>query len=459
MGTTIKPRERETIIRALQAGVVPRIGLHHIQVGRKDEVAALLSDIENVEKGGAAVRFIIGRFGTGKTFFLNLVRTVALEKKFVVASADITNERRLHATGGQARALYSELMKNLATRAKPLGGALSSVVERWISTVDHRIRTDGGDDADVEKEIYRQLLPLQDLVSGYDFAAVLNQYLRGYLTHNDPLRESAIRWLRAEYSTKTDARRDLGVRSIIDDANIYDYLKLLAAFVHLAGYQGLWINIDEMVVLSHRLPSSRARQANYEAILHVVNDCLQCNVGRIGFLFSGTDEFLEDRRRGLFSYEALATRLADNTFARDGVKDLSGPVIRLDNLTPEDIYVLLTNIRRVHATGRSDMHPVPDEALESFLQYCSRILGDAYFKTPRDSVKNFIQFLNVLEQNPQKSWRDVLKVSAGAASDPVPTSASPANGRRSRQVAPNIDTPLHEEHGDDVDRLATFRLK
>jgi hypothetical protein len=410
MATKIKPRERKAIIQSLQAGVVPSIGLHHIQVGRKDEVAAVLKDLEYLAQGGAAIRFVIGRFGSGKTFFLNLMRILAMEKKFVVLQADITTERRLYATGGQARALYAELMRNMSTKAKPMGGALPSVVERWISNVDHQVRTNGGKEEDVQKEIYRQLQPLQDYVSGYDFAAVISQYLQGYQSADDHLQQAAIRWLRAEYTTKTEARRDLDVRNIIDDAQFYDYIKLMAAFVRLAGYKGLLVNIDEMVVLSHRLNSSKARNSNYEAILRILNDCLQGNVSCLGFLFGGTDEFLEDNRRGLFSYEALKRRLAANTFAADGLKDFSGPVISLENLTPEDLYVLLMNIRHVFSNGNPENYIIPDDALDKFLLYCNKHLGAEYFKTPGDSVKKFVNFLNVLEQNPEKNWRSILNV-------------------------------------------------
>ncbi len=262
----------------LRAGVVPRVGLRHLQVGRLDEVAAVLEDLERIEQGGASIRFIIGRYGAGKSFFLNLARMVALERKFVVAQADITLERRLHGSGGQARSLYAELMRNLATRAKPEGGALANVVERWVSDLDHEVRSSGGTDSDVLGEIKNQLKPLQDLVSGFDFATVVGRYVEGFQAHNDALMGSALRWLRAEYRTKTEARQDLDVRSIIDDAQFYDYLKLFAAFVRLAGYAGLLVNIDEMGVFSHRLNSSQARTANYEVLLRILNDCLQGNV-------------------------------------------------------------------------------------------------------------------------------------------------------------------------------------
>ena len=282
----------------------------------------MLDDLRRIEEGGASIRFIIGRYGAGKSFFLNLARTVALERKFVVAQADVTLERRLHGSSGQARNLYAELMRNLTTRAKPDGGALTNVVERWVSDLDHQVRTSGGTDSDVLREIKNQLKPLQDLVSGFDFATVIGRYVEGFQAHNDSLMGSALRWLRAEYRTKTEARQDLDVRSIIDDVQFYDYLKLFAAFVRLAGYAGLLINIDEMGVFSHRLNSSQARTANYEVLLRILNDCLQGNVAGIGFLFGGTNTFLEDRRRGVFSYEALATRLADNAFAKTGTQGL-----------------------------------------------------------------------------------------------------------------------------------------
>lgn len=408
MSIPIKPRERDAILTSLRAGVVPRIGLHHLQVGRRDEVAAILDDLGRIEQGGATVRFIIGRYGAGKSFFLNLARMVALERKFVVAQADITSQRRFHGTGGQARGLYAELMQNLATRARPEGSAIASIVERWVSDVDHETRSAGGSEGDVLRAIEEQLKPLQDLVSGYDFAAVVGKYLLGFQSHHEALMAAALRWLRAEYRTKTEARQDLGVRTIIDDATFYDYLKLLAAFVRLAGFAGLLVNIDEMGVLSHRLNHAQARNANYETILRIVNDCLQGNVCGIGFLFGGTDTFLEDHRRGMASYEALGSRLADNVFARDGLKDFSGPVIHLRNLSPEDLFVLLHNIRNVFALGDSTKFLIDEEGLRAFMAHCAAILGASFFLTPREAVKAFGGLLSVLEQNPGADWRTLL---------------------------------------------------
>ena len=397
----IKRRERDTIIQALRAGVVPRLGLQHIQVGRAREIEELVRDIERVGEGGAAIRFVIGEYGSGKTFFLNLIRLVALEKGMVVLSADLAPDRRLHATGGQARSLYAEMTRNASTRTKPDGGAMASIVERFASQSVRAAETADREPGEVIRE---KLAHLENLTGGYDFATVVCRYWEGFETGDEELKSAALRWLRAEYSTRTDARKALGVRTIIDDSNVYDELKLLALFVREAGYQGLVVSLDELVNL-YKLTSSQARSANYEQILRILNDVLQGSASHLGFMLGGTPEFLMDTRRGLYSYEALQSRLAENTFARDGLVDLSGPVIRLANLSPEDMYVLLANIRRVM---QGEIPCLPDEALTAFMAHCSNRIGDAYFRTPRNTVTAFVNLLSVLEQNPSANWRELI---------------------------------------------------
>ena len=272
-------------------------------------------------------------------------------------------------------------------------------------TVCHGSRERRGEDGTKSQRRHTsKLAHLEEMVGGYDFAAVIARYWEGYDTDNEELKSSALRWLRGEYSTRTEARRDLGVRTIVDDASLYDQLKLMAAFAKEAGYQGVVVSLDEMVNL-YKLVSSQARQSNYEQILRILNDVLQGTAQHIGFLMGGTPEFLMDTRRGLYSYAALQSRLAENSFARDGMVDLRGPVIRLANLTPEDMFVLLTNIRRVM---QDEDTAVPDEALTAFMTHCSTRIGDAYFRTPRNTVKEFVNMLSVLEQNPGTGWRDLV---------------------------------------------------
>jgi hypothetical protein len=400
----IKPRERDTVIQALVAGVVPRVGLHHIQVGRAAEVGALVKDIDRIADGGSSCRFIIGEYGAGKTFFLSLMRLIALERRCVTIHADLAPDRRIHATGGQARGLYAEAVRNMATRTKQEGGALPSVVERFVTECVKEASEQGlGTEAVIDK----RLSALQEMVGGHDFATVLKAYWQASEDGNEALKASALRWLRAEFSTKTEARQALGVRNIIDDADIYDSLKLLAQFVRLAGYSGLVIVFDEMVNL-YKLQSAQARNQNYEQILRVVNDMLQGNSEGVGFIFGGTPEFLMDSRRGLFSYEALQSRLAENQFAGQGLIDMSGPVIRLQSLSPEELLILLSNIRSVFALGDPARHLVPDEALAAFMAHCNQRIGEAYFRTPRNTIKAFVQLLSILEQNPSAQWSEII---------------------------------------------------
>ncbi|MFC0545857.1 ATP-binding protein [Kutzneria chonburiensis] len=411
----LRSKDRDTIINALRSGVVPRVGFQHIQVGRADEITAFTDDVRRIADGGAAVRFVIGEYGAGKTFFLNLMRSVAAEHKLVTTAADLTPDRRLQASGGQARALYSELMRNISTRSAPDGGALPGVVERFVTSAVQEATAAG---TAPDTVIARRLDALSENVGGYDFAQVIAAYWRGHDTGNEQLKSDAIRWLRGEFSTRTDARAALGVRTIVDDNNFYDQLKLLAQFVRLAGFGGLMVCLDEMVNL-YKLGHAGARKSNYEQVLRIVNDGLQGTVTGLGVYFGGTPELLMDTRRGLYSYEALRSRLAENAFAVGGLVDHTGPVLRLASLTPEDMYLLLEKLRHVYAGGDPDQYLVPDEALGAFMGHCSDKVGDAYFRTPRNTIKEFVNLLAVLAQNPGVRWEDTLsQVSVAAESNP-----------------------------------------
>ncbi|WP_447747721.1 ATP-binding protein [Pseudomonas nicosulfuronedens] len=430
--STIRAKDRDAVIQSLRAGVVPRVGQHLIQVGRVGELESLIRDVERLSDGGSAFRVVIGEYGAGKTFFLNLVRAIAMERKLVTMHADLNPDRRLHATGGQARSLYAELAKNMSTRTKPDGGALQGIVEKFIAQAKAEAKSSGKSSEEV---IRAHLDELTEMVNGYDFADVIAAYCKGFEEGNEQLKADAIRWLRGEFTTKTDARVALGVRTIIDDASVYDQLKLLSRFVRLAGFSGLMVCLDELVNL-YKLSNTQARNANYEQILRILNDSLQGAAEGLGFVLGGTPEFLMDTRRGLYSYPALQSRLAENSFAKSGLVDLSGPVIRLASLSPEDFYVLLQKLRHVYAGGEQSRYLLPDEALPAFMAHCNQRLGDAYFRTPRTTITAFINLLAVLEQNPGADWRSLLGAIEVATDD---------GGAADTQVDPD-------------DELATFKL-
>jgi len=437
-------------MQALRAGVVPRVGQHLIQVGRSRELEALIADISRVSEGGATFRLVIGEYGSGKTFFLNLIRAVGLEKKLVVLNADLNPDRRLHATGGQARSLYAELMRNAATRMKPEGGALQAVVEKFASTVASDAKSKK---AQPEEVMHERMAHLKEMVGGYDFAAVIEAYWRGFDEGDEALKDNAIRWLRGEFATKTDARAALGVRSIIDDDSVYDQLKLLARFVRLAGYSGLLICLDELVNL-YKLSNTQARNANYEQILRILNDVLQNPPEGLGMLLGGTPEFLLDTRRGLYSYAALQSRLAENAYAREGLVDYTSPVMKLGSLSQEDFFVLLEKLRHVYASGDKTKYLVPDSGLTVFMEHCQKRMGETYFRTPRTTITAFINLLAVLEQNPGTQWQQLLgkleiekdEAPALVADDEAATGSRESDARSSKAV------------GGQDDEFATFKL-
>jgi len=400
----IRPKDRDALIQALRAGVVPNVGQHLIQVGRSNEIESLLKDLERVAVGGTAFRLIIGEYGSGKTFFLNLIRSIGLEKKLVATSADLNPDRRLHGSGGQARSLYAELAKNLSTKSKPEGGALAGIVEKFIYTAEGDARTKN---VGVDVVIHEKLERLSEMVNGYDFAHVIETYWKASRDNNQDLKANAIRWLRGEYTTKTDARNALGVRTFVDDASFYDQLKLISLFVRLSGFTGLLVCLDEMVNL-YKLSSRQARESNYEQILRMLNDTLQGTVEGLGFLLGGTPEFLNDTRRGLFSYSALQSRLAENMFAKGaGVIDFNHPVLKLSSLTPEDFFVLLGKIQTVYVFGDEARSMIPEDGQKAFMDHCYQRIGEAYFRTPRTTITSWVNLLSVLEQNPSLNWQQL----------------------------------------------------
>lgn len=402
----IKPKEREAVIQSLKSGVVPRLGLQHIQVGRSEELKSFVNDVSTILEGGTSFRFVIGEYGSGKTFFLSLVRSIALQKGLVTMNADLSPTKRLHGSDGLARVLLSELISSISTRTKQDGNALSNILEKFISKAileaeeSHR---------EVAKVIYEQLSDLNEYPGGYTFAQVVNKYWIAYESGNDVLKDCVLRWLKAEYTTKTDSLRDLGVREFINDASFFNTLKLYSIFVQKAGYGGLLVCMDEMVNL-YKISNSVSRKANYEEILNILNNTLQGTLSHIGFIMSGTPEFLTDGNRGLYSYEALKSRLAENSFSKNlGLTDYNSTVLRLANLTKEELYLLLMNLRNVFAGGDESKYLVPNDALLAYLNHCANKIGDNYFRTPRNTIKGFLDLLSILDQYPDLKWSDMIE--------------------------------------------------
>lgn len=417
MATSKLPKRVSTaLINALSAGVVPRVGLDQIAVGRERELQTLLQDLENIAGGASAFRFVIGRYGAGKSFTLQLVRNQAMEKGFVVADADITPERRLAGGGGASVATYRELMKNLSTKARPDGGALTTILERWIAGIQTQVAqesgkkpADAGFDDQVEAKIREVTKDVADLVNGFEFANVIIAYWNGYRTDNDTKKEAAMRWLRGEFATKTEAKAALGVRVIIDDENWYDYIKLFARFVADIGYKGLLMILDEAIHL-YKINVSVARQNNYDKLLAMFNDAMQGRVTNLGTLIGGTPQLLEDPRRGLYSDPAWQRRTAQSRFAsKAGVPDAIGPVIRLEPLTREEILLLLERLSDVHVSHYSLKKSLTKDELQEFLQAIIGRLGAEALLTPGEIVRDFMSVLNILHQDPKMTLRQLIQ--------------------------------------------------
>ena len=410
----VPKRIAQTILNSLKGGVVPRIGLPYITVGRKAEIEALLHDVDVVAEGGAAFHFIVGRYGSGKSFLLQTMRNYVMDKNFVVVDGDLSPERRLQGTKGQGLATYRELIQNLATKTRPEGGALTLILDRWINTVQTQVASETGlsnDDPQfakaVDQKIYAVISSLSELVHGFDFSKLLNMYYHAYLNDDDETKAKVIKWFRGEYTHKTEAKQELGVNIIISDSDWYEYLKLFASFFRQAGYAGLIIMIDELVNI-YKIPNSISRQYNYEKILTMYNDTLQGKAKYLGILMGGTPQAIEDRRRGVYSYEALRSRLAEGKFSQAGARDMYAPVIKLDPLTAEEMLVLTEKLGDMHAGLYGYQKTITDDDLAKFIKIEYARIGADINITPREVIRDFIEMLDIVWQNPGTTIEDLL---------------------------------------------------
>lgn len=411
-GAQIPNRIANILINALKGGVVPRVGLEYVTVGRAREIAAILRDIGIIEEGGATFRFIVGKYGSGKSFLLQTIRNYATAKGFAVADADLSPERRFSGTKGQGLATYKELIRNLSVKSKPDGGALSLILEKWISGVQAAVKAETNADGDefdglVERRIYAAASSLEGMVNGFEFAKAVAAYWQAYRRDDETRKSNVLRWFRGEYPSRKEAKDDLGINFIVNDETWYDFLKVFAAFLVSAGYKGLLVVIDELVNI-FKIPNSITRANNYEKILTMYNDALQGKAGHIGFLMAGTPQCVEDKYKGLFSYEALRSRLAEGHFAGGGLNDLSAPIIRLQTLTQEETYILIEKLRNIHAGLYGYDPPLTHEDMLYFLTVEYNRVGAKTHITPREIIRDFIELLNILHQNPQKSVSEIL---------------------------------------------------
>ncbi len=411
-------RIAQTVLNSLKGGVVPRVGLPYITVGRKSEIEALLHDVDILEEGGASFRFIVGRYGSGKSFLIQTIRNYVMDRGFIVADADLSPERRLQGTRGQGLATYRELISNLSTKTKPEGGALTLVLDRWISGVQSQALQETGLEPGspaltqaVDQKIVAVTSAVSELVHGFEFAKLLSLYYHAYVEGEEEKKQQVARWFRGEYATKREAKEELGVNILITDDNWYEYLKLFAVFFRLAGYAGMMIFIDELVNL-YKIPNAITRQYNYEKLLTMYNDTLQGKARYLGIVMGATPQAIEDKRRGVYSYEALRSRLAEGKFSRPGARDLLAPVIRLEPLTPEEMLVLCEKLCAMHAGLYGYQRSLSTQELADFIKLEYGRIGADQNITPREVIRDFIELLDLLYQNPSLTLEELMESEA-----------------------------------------------
>lgn len=412
----IKPKEATAVINSLIGGVVPKLGVQHITVGRSNEVTMVIQSLEEVKNGHSMMKYWIGDFGSGKSFMLHLLNTVALKQKYVVTTTDFTPHTRLYSNDGKAQALYAALMNNIAIQTRPEGGALHILLEKWIEKVimqtagEHNISLTEIRNPQyferIERGIMQTINEISD-VGAFDFGIAIVKYYEGFIRQDDTLKKNALRWLKGEYTTKTEARKDLGVGEIVNDRNYYDMLKNFCRLFVSIGYSGLVINLDEAINL-YKIHNPGMRQKNYEKMMSIYNDCFQGKIEHLFINVAGTTEVLEDPKKGFYSYNALKTRLQVNKFETAQLRDYAQPVIRLMPLSHDEIFILLKNLKTIFDFNYNTQLDFSYKDIHLFMEEMYNKPGASEFLTPREVIRDFLNILNILRQNPDADKKQLI---------------------------------------------------
>ena len=337
-----------------------------------------------------------------------------MAKGMIVADADLSPNRSLIGSSNRKKGLatYRELMCNLSIKTSPTGSALGKILDLWLNMIWIDVAKNIGQggiqgnalEEMVTNKIYETILDMQEMVHGYDFANILVMYWKASRVNDAEIKAKTLRWLRGEYNTKTEAKQDLGVSNIINDDDWYEYIKLFSNFFVKIGYKGFIVIIDELINI-YKCKSPVARNNNYEKILAMYNDTMQGKARYLGIIMGGTPQSIEDVNRGVFSYEALKSRLESGKYGTNKMINLMTPIIRIMPLTKEEIIVLLEKLAEIHA----DLYDYELKiTIEDIIDFIEEAIQGEKNVTPRSIIRDFIEVLNLFYQNYNLSIKDIM---------------------------------------------------
>lgn len=409
----IPKRKAIVLLNALQGGVVPRVGLGYISVGREQEINALLRDIEVIENGGSTFRLISGNYGTGKTFLIQTIKEYLLDKGFVTCDCDLSPERCFIGTNGKNKGLatFQKLVSNISIKTCPEGGALQYILDDFISKIvmDEENNTSAASNINskesARKSFQKFLIPFRTKVHGIEFTNILLRYYDAYQSNDFDEINRCLKWLKGEYRLRSEVKNDFGSSIMITDDDWFDFLDLYVTLFKIIGFKGLFIMFDEVINL-FRIINPSYRLKNYEKVLNMYNDTLQGKVKNVGIILAGTPESIYDSTKGLFSYEALKSRLYFANPLQTKINPLS-PIITLSPLTQSDLVVLLERLSVIHSEVTGYNNEISLEEILSFLQY---VYGHSeVVATTRSIIRDFLNLLNTKNDDNSLSFEDVLK--------------------------------------------------
>ncbi|MBU5427676.1 ATP-binding protein [Tissierella pigra] len=434
MKNRVNPKEADNIIKALEGGVVPRRGIQHLLVGRNEEVQEIISILESITQGGSDIRFWIGDFGSGKSFMLRTIESIAVQKNFVVSTVDLTPTRRFYSSDGKAKSLYNEIINNIVIQTSQDGNAINTIIEEWINRIITNISERDNIPINqllmienkkiVENEILNITSCFKSVGLSYELGQAISKYYEGIAEDNKVLKLKALRWIRGDIDTRTESKRELGIERIINDDNWYDAIKNLAELFSDIGYSGFVVNFDEAVNL-YKLPMAQTRERNYEKILNIFNEC-KSNTARGLFInFGATRKTIFDEHRGMSSYGALKGRLGSDGNLNSRLINTNKTALLLKPLTVEEIYTLLDNLNSIYNIHYRKNISMTTENIQIYMEEQLNRPGAAEFLTPRAVIKDYLEVLDLIRQNPDEEIESIVYGKFGK--EPMPVTKDEAN--------------------------------
>lgn len=384
------------IIDSLRNGTVPAEGTENIAVGIDEELTEIQDQIERTREDKSAFKFIIGDYGSGKTFFSTSVREMAYDKKFVVSSVVISQETPLH----KFEELYRKIMEGMRTSENKKIPAFNFILEEWLLNIEDKVIEIEGLDPyedskkfqiEMNKRINEELMIVGSIAAS--FANAIRAFYKAKYEGDTVLAQGAVAWLKGD-NVRAELKSKLGVIGTITRENSFEFFRALLQMIKTAGYEGLMIILDEVETVQ-KLVRKDMRSAAYENLRFFIDESDRNSFPSCFFLYTGTTDLMESEK-GFKSLEPLYQRIKVEREKGDKFKNLRQPVMFLDGLNRDRLYEVACRVRNIHGQVYSWMpnDKLTDDFIKRLINDMTLGFGGEINIGPRGFLRTLIDILD-----------------------------------------------------------------